>query len=220
MDTDKRNFLLGGGILTGGAALMSGSASAARAQVAPYILARSTAVQVIPSDQWTTLRWDPLELNTSTAVLDEAGEIITFDSTITSGIYLVVCNVTWDNRHNKDGKAIQPKTHRKFARIIQQDSRAPQMDQPAYTGSCSDLTYHSDLNEIPDSGGFQQQQVYIQWGFAETFVPQRFWMEVYQSSGQDLIVREDKSRSPQKGSRPSVISMEGPLWAISQISEF
>jgi hypothetical protein len=51
-------------------------------------------VQVIPSDQWATLRWDPLALNTSNAVLDEAGEIITFDSTITSGIYLVVCNVT------------------------------------------------------------------------------------------------------------------------------
>ena len=66
------------------------------------------------------------------------------------------------------------KTHWKFVRTIHQNSRTSQMDQPAYTGSCSDLTYYSDLGEIPDSGGIQQQHVCIRWGFAATFITQRF----------------------------------------------
>ena len=95
----------------------------------------------------------------------------------------ILCNIAWDNARSPAGEPIAPRTHRKLARIPQQNTGDPQLDQPVNLGSATDLTYHADLALLDDQGslsdgskGYQQQQVYIQTGISPHLPDQRTWL--------------------------------------------
>tara|TARA_B110000503_G_scaffold140270_1_gene230673 strand:- start:1235 stop:1912 length:678 start_codon:yes stop_codon:yes gene_type:complete len=225
MDTSKRHLLASGGLLLGGAALMPNTASAALKP--DYIWALTKFDQVIPSDEWVILKWDFFPLNTTNAIIDDAQEALVFNSPADSGMWAIVCNIAWDNALDIKEKAITPPTHRKLARIVMQDVGKPQIDQPAHAMGSTDLTYHSDLALLGDqdfladgSNGYQQQQVYVQTGFGPDSPSQRFYVEVYQNSGQDIVCRFDGGGGPQTETRSQMVAWQAPSWMLAKISEF
>lgn len=101
------------------------------------------------------------------------------------------------------------------------------MDQPAYIGAASDLTYHADLAARGDqtvlsdgSKGYQQQQVTVQAGIPLTGPVTRIWVEVYQDSGMPLACRWDGTNAPKTATRPPVIGLLAPSLMIGKLAPF
>jgi hypothetical protein len=239
----RRSVLIGGAGLIGGAAATfavlqaDGDTESARASTAgepraaakpnEYIWAINPNGVVVPSDTWTKIPWPKLLLNTSPARLDDDGATWVFPVATTAGIHAILCNIAWDNARSPDGAPIAPRTHRKLARIPQQDTGDPQIDQPINLGSATDLTYHADLALLGDqetlsdgSKGFQQQQVYIQTGISPHVPDQRTWVEVYQNSGQPLVCRWDGSSAPKTADQPQIIGLQAPSLMVAKLCDF
>jgi hypothetical protein len=229
-DPARRAVLLGATGLAGGAAvrmmgLGSGVARAASAaDPGEYIWALNGDGFTVPSDTWTKVPWPWVVLNTTTATVeaDQAGWIFPAEA---GGIYALVCNIAWDNAMSPSHGPIAPPTHRKLARFIQQGLTGSAWNQAAYTAASTDLTYHADLALRGDQGlladgskGYQQQQVYIQFGYEPSQGDQRCWIEVYQNSGRPLACRFDGTTAPAASGRPMMIGVQAPSLMVIKLS--
>jgi hypothetical protein len=126
-----------------------------------------------------------------------------------------------------DGSAIAPPTHRKLARTPQQGLHGSWWDRAAYTAASQELVYHADLalrgsqRRLADGSlGYQQQQVYIQLGWAPTSPDQRVWIEVYQDSGMPLVCRFDGTMAPETADRPPMLGLQAPSLMIAKLCEW
>jgi hypothetical protein len=236
----RRSVLIGGAAILGGAAatfavVQAGDhtdearadQSSAASQHGEYIWAINPAGVVVPSSTWTKIPWPKVLLNTTKVHLDEDGATWIFPVASTAGIHAILCNIAWDNARSPAGDPITPRTHRKLARIPQQNTGHPQNDQPVNLGSSTDLTYHADLALLDDQGslsdgskGYQQQQVYIQTGISPHLPDQRTWVEVYQNSGQPLVCRWDGSAAPKTATRPPIVGIQAPSLMVAKLCDF
>jgi hypothetical protein len=230
-DPSRRAVLLGATGAVGAAATLMGLGSRAASAAHPdepgeYIWALNGDGFTVPSDTWTKIPWPWVVLNTTTATVeaDQAGWIF---PAAAGGIYALVCNIAWDNALSPSNTRIAPPTHRKLARIIQQGLTGSVWNQAAYTASSTDLTYHADLALLGDqdvlsdgSKGYQQQQVYIQFGYEPSQGDQRFWIEVYQNSGVPLACRFDGTSAPATAGRPLMIGLQAPSLMIIKLSSW
>ena len=239
----RRSVLIGGAAVLGGAAATFAVVQAgdhgeqARADPAggtggasqrgEYIWAINPHGVVVPSNTWTKIPWPKVLLNTTKVHLDEDGATWIFPVASTAGIHAILCNIAWDNARSPNGDPITPRTHRKLARIPQQNTGQPQIDQPVNLGAATDLTYHADLALLDDQGslsdgskGYQQQQVYIQTGISPKLPDQRTWVEVYQNSGQPLVCRWDGSSSPRTATRPPIVGIQAPSLMVAKLCDF
>jgi hypothetical protein len=238
-DLSRRSLLLGGGAVAGGAIVMAGCSAAperaasttagANASTAKgmYIWALNPKNLIVPNATWTKLPWPTTALNSTDAHVDTDGATWIFPVPTASGIWSMLCNVAWDNAHGPHGAAINPPTHRKLVRILQQSAGTPQNAQLAYVGAASDLTYHADLAARGDQArladgslGYQQQQVFVQAGFANKGPDQRTWVEVYQDSGQPLVCRADGSNVPATDTRPPLTGWLAPSLMFAKMCDF
>ena len=230
----RRSVLIGGAAIAGGAAAVVGGTAAAVAGLdsdsprpGEYIWAVNPSGVTVPSDTWTKIPWPKLLLNTSKAHLESDHATWVFPVARAAGIYAILCNLAWDNARSPSGEPIAPPTHRKLARIPQQNVGHPQIDQPVNLGSCTDLLYHADLalrgdQEMLSDGskGYQQQQVYIQTGIARDVPDQRTWVEVYQNSGQPLVCRFDGSSAPKTATHPAIVGLQAPSLMVAKLCDF
>jgi hypothetical protein len=227
-DPARRAVLLGATGVVGAAATMmglgSGVAGAHPDEPGEYIWALNGARFTVPSDTWTKIPWPWVVLNTTTATV-EANKTGWIFPAAAGGIYALVCNIAWDNAISPSNAPLTPSTHRKLARIIQQGLTGSTWNQAGYTAASTDLTYHADLALRGDqkllsdgSKGYQQQQVYIQCGYEPSQGDQRFWIEVYQNSGQPLACRFDGTSAPATPGRPVMIGLQAPSLMIIKLS--
>jgi hypothetical protein len=221
----RRSVLLAGGAAFGGAAaaLIAGSTVANAATSGEYAWAANKVGLTVPHATWTKIPWPHMLLNTTAAHVAIDGATWIFPVPAAAGIYSLLCNVAWDNARSPANKAIAPVTHRKLARIVQQEVG---VNQTAFVGACSDLTYHADLAARGDRGtladgskGYQQQQVFVQAGIAPDSA-QRTWVEVYQDSGQPLACRFDGSSAAMTATRPRVLGLLAPSLMIAKLCDF
>jgi hypothetical protein len=183
---------------------------------------------VVPSDGWTKVPWNTIVLNNTPAHLDADDATWIFPIATTAGLWVMLCNVAWDNAKSPDGDSISPATHRKLMRIVQQNAGRPQGDEVAYTGAASEVLYHNDLARLGDQGvlsdgskGYQQQQVTVQAGFSpEVGTDQRTWVEVYQDSGEPLVCRFDGSSAPKMGDRPRLVGLLAPSIMFGKLCDW
>ena len=230
VDPSRRSLLIGG---VGVAALAGCGGSKARTDQTSsdrrqYAWAINSKGLLVPPSAWTKMRYDQTLLNTTTAhlILPDRTTWV-FPTASASGIWQVLLNVAWDNAVSPTGQRIAPRTHRKLVRFVQQNLADPQLDQAVIPGASSDLTFHSDLNDLDDqdrltdgSKGYQQQQTNIQLGVRADGPDQRCWFEVYQNSGQPLMCRFDGSRVPRSGSRPPLTGIQAPSIMIAKMCDF
>src|SRR5262245_54494133 len=139
----------------------------------------------------------------------------------------VLANVAWDNHRSPSGATFAPgelPTHRKLARMPQQDVGSPQLAQTAITGSQSEVVYVAGMPEndvlADGSRGFQEQQVFIQAGMRQGFPDQRFWVEVYQNSGVPLRCAFDGSSAPPTATRPRLLAWQAPSFMAVKVTDF
>jgi hypothetical protein len=230
----RRAVLLGGAAIAGGAvaggggvaALGSGDSGSASTH-RQYVWALNPDGLEVPSDTWVKMPWPKIALNTAPIHLDSDRCTWVFPVAKTAGIWAILCNIAWDNARSPTGAAIRPVTHRKLARIPQQNVGSPQIGQPVNLGASTDLTYHADLALLRDqevladgSKGYQQQQVYIQTGVAPDLPDQRTWIEVYQNSGQPLMCRWDGSSVSQRADNAAIVGLQAPSLMIGKLCDF
>jgi hypothetical protein len=227
-DTPKpsRRSILTGGAIGASAVLFAGAAPAAALSNSLDIWAINPRGLTVPSDEWTVIPWPRVLLNDTPVHLDTDGATWLFPPS-PNAIYTILVNIAWDNARSPAGKSIRPPTHRKLMRILQQGTGTPQIDQPAYIGAASDLTYHSDLAARGDqdllsdgSKGYQQQQVTVQAGIPQSGTAARIWVEVYQDSGMRLACRWDGTSAPKTASRPPVVGLLAPSIMIGKLAPF
>jgi hypothetical protein len=239
----RRSFLFGGAAFVTGTAIGSAATAVTRtgaddaaersasqgtsAKHGDYIWAVNPDGVLVPSDTWTKIPWPKTLLNTMNVHLDREKAIWTFPVPSMSGIFAILCNVAWDNAYSPTGEPIRPPTHRKFARIPQQDVGRPQNEQPVNLGASTELLYHADLaarrgqDVLADgSKAFQQQQVYIQTGVASDGKDQRTWVEVYQDSGQPLMCRWDGSSVQKTATFPPIVGLQAPSLMVAKLCDF
>ena len=226
MDLSRRSLLFGGAAAGAGAALTRIPAAGA-ATSGLYFWALNLGDVVVPSDTWTKVPWDREMLNTTTVRRLPTDNTTWLFPAAAAGIYAIVANIAWDNARSPSGATISPPTHRKLARIPQQAVANPQNNEPAWTASQSDVTYHADLALRGDQGllsdgskGYQEQQVYIQAGYALTQPDQRIWIEVYQDSGMPLALRFDGTLAPKTATRPPMFGIQAPSLMVEKLCEF
>lgn len=227
-DTPKpsRRSILTGGAIGASAALLAGVAPAAASSNSLDIWALNPRGVTVPSDQWTVIPWPRVVLNDTEVHLDTDQATWLFPPG-PNAIYTILANVAWDNARSPAGKPIRPPTHRKLIRILQQGTGTPQIDQPAYIGAASDLTYDAELAARGDqivlsdgSKGYQQQQVTVQAGVPLTGAVTRIWVEVYQNSGIRLACRWDNTSAPKTATRPPVVGLVAPSIMIGKLVPF
>ncbi len=227
MMPSRREVLLGGMAAAGaGVAVMSGAPAAAALTSGQYIWGLNPNGVVVPNKTWTVMPWPVVFLNTTTVHVDPDGATWIFPAASATGIWATLANIVWDNSRSSTGAVINPPTHRKLARILQQDTGTPQLSKSAATGASTDLTYHSDLAALGDehlladgSLGLQQQQVYVQLGVGPSRPDQRVWLEVYQNSGQPLFCRWDGSSAPGTATHPPVSGFQAPSFMVAKICD-
>ena len=217
-----------GGALAGGAALSLAQVShmprAGAVGPGPYIWALNTAGFTVPPNVWTRVPWPQVVINHTPTFVEPSNPANWIFPTATAhGVWAFVANIAWDNARSPSGVPIQPVTHRKQARIPQQ-SAIP--NGVAYLGAATEVTYHADLALRGSQAGFsdgtkgyQQQQVYIQAGLPGVGDNQRFWIEVYQDSGQPLQCRFDGSSVPATLTRPATIGFQAPSLMIERLCD-
>lgn len=229
MSMSRRKFLHAGAGAAGTAAL----AGVARAQPAAAATsgmgisawAMNTLGFAVPHAVWTKVPFDKVMANNSPARLTADRATWLFPTATAQGLWSVLFNVAWDNAVGPLGRPIAPKTHRKLARIVQQNVGVPQKAQPVIAGSTDDRTYHADLAKLGDQGvlsdgskGYQQQQVLMQLGVIHSGPDQRVWVEVYQNSGQSLMCRFDGTRAPATSTRAAVVGVQAPSLMLAKFS--
>jgi hypothetical protein len=204
------------------------AAGAGRGGIAsgPYLWGLNPNGFAVPSDTWVRVTWPLIPLNTTTVTIDPDG-VIVFPHITAQGIWAIVANIAWDNAFGPNGAPIAPPTHRKLARIPQQDKGTPQVSKPVYAAACTDITYHADLalrgsqDHLSDgTKGYQQQQVYVQTGARVDHPDQRVWIEVYQDSGQTLMVRFDGSWTPGTPTKAPIINYQAPSLMIVKVCDY
>jgi hypothetical protein len=226
MDLTRR-ALLAGGAVAAAAVACGGTSSGAEAtpKTGGWIWALHTRDLVVPHATWVKVPWDRIAINTTGAHLVE-GAVWVFPTATAPGIWGVLLNVAWDNTRSPSGKKIQPKTHRKLARFVQQDVGDPQNDQTMIAGAASESAYLEEYAALGDqdlladgSIGYQQQQVNIQLGVGRTGPDQRAWFEVYQNSGQPLVCRFDGSHVPKTATTPPISSLQAPSIMVAKMTD-
>jgi hypothetical protein len=61
--------------------------------------------------------------------------------------------------------------------------------------------------------------VYIQAGMAPALPDQRFWIEVYQDSGQPLQCRYDGTVAPATQTRPQMVGLQAPSFMAAKLCD-
>jgi hypothetical protein len=227
MQLSRRGLFASGVGAVGVAALSSfeplGAAGTGTPPSGPYIWALDTSELLVPHATWTPVTYNLLACNTTGARLEPDLATWIFPTASAAGIWGIIFEIAWDNATGPSGEPIHPRTHRKLARILQQDVGASPVDGIAYSIASTEVTYHADLAQLDGRAvladgakGYQQQQVAVQSGVGRTGPDQRMWVEVYQDSGEPLMCRFDGTDTPQTATRPRIVGIQAPSLMIAK----
>jgi hypothetical protein len=135
--------------------------------------------QVIPSGQWTKVKWSFLPINKSSLQLSSDGIRFVLPDTAPAGYWSVYSLIAWSNAGN-------PETHRRMIRIVQ-SGLSTTVEYPSVT---NETVYVKGLKnpQIP-----QKLQVYYQAGIQPTGT---IFVEVFQDSGQPMEIVSEGLEAP------------------------